>query len=55
MQSMETIVNYFAKDMRSHGIPVREIRKESTIVYAIMAAAGFIAKMIQLQILPSVI
>ena len=27
MQSMETIVNYFAKDMRSHGIPVRKIRK----------------------------
>ena len=27
MQSMETIVNYFAKDMRSHGIPVRTIRK----------------------------
>ena len=27
MQSMEIIVNYFAKDMRSHGIPVRKIRK----------------------------
>ena len=27
MQSMDTIVNYFAKDMRSHGIPVRTIRK----------------------------
>ena len=27
MQSMETIVNYFAKDMRAHGIPVRTIRK----------------------------
>ena len=27
MQSMETIVNYFAKDMRAHGIPVRKIRK----------------------------
>ena len=27
MQSMETIVNYFAKDMRLHGITVRKIRK----------------------------